>query len=118
LDRITLAGMVFSGRHGVSDAERSRSQRFTVDLQVETDIKRAARSDDIAKTVDYRELRRVAGGVIKGPPAHLIEALAERIAAEALKVRGVTSVEVRVSKQPASMRPIDSASVWIRRTKR
>ena len=29
VDRILLQGMVFSGRHGVTDAERARSQRFT-----------------------------------------------------------------------------------------
>ena len=118
VDRIKLSGMVFSGRHGVSDAERARSQRFTVDIAVETDTRSAGDSDDIARTVDYRELRRIAEAVIKGPSAHLIEALAQRIATAALKLRGVSSVEVQVAKRPASMRPIDSASVLIRRSRR
>lgn len=110
--------MVFSGRHGVSDAERARSQPFTVDIEVETNTRRAGKTDDIGDTVDYRELRRIAKSVVEGPPARLIEALAERIATLALGVRGVKSVEVRVRKQPASMRPIDAAAVHIRRARR
>jgi dihydroneopterin aldolase len=117
VDRIRLEGMVFSGRHGYSDAERARSQRFTVDIEVETSIKRAGRSDRIADTIDYRQLRAIAKDVITGEPAHLIEALAERIAGRALDVPGVKAVSVRVAKQPATMRPIAAAAVQIRRTR-
>lgn len=118
VDRIKLTGMVFSGRHGVSDAERSRAQPFTVDIAVDTDTTAAGTSDDIAQTVDYRELRRIARSVIEGESANLIEALAERIAIRAVELRGVSSAEVQVAKRPASMRPIDSASVLIRRNRR
>ena len=107
--------MVFSGRHGVSDAERARAQRFTVDIEVDTSTVRAGKSDRIEDTVDYRRLRAIAREVITGQPAHLIEALAERIASRALAVRGVKAVSVRVAKQPASMKPITAASVHIRR---
>jgi dihydroneopterin aldolase len=118
MDRILLQGMVFSGRHGVTDAERARSQRFTVDIEVETSVKRAGRSDGITDTVDYRRLQVIAKQVIGGESAHLIEALAERIAARSLKVAGVQAVTVRVAKRPVSMRPIDAAAVEIRRARR
>lgn len=118
MDRIQLQGMVFSGRHGVTDAERSRSQRFTVDIEVETRTVRPGKSDRIADAVDYRRLHAIAKNVIGGESAHLIEALAERIAGQALKQPGVKAVSVRVAKQPARMRPIDAAAVQIRRTRR
>ncbi len=118
VDRIRLEGMVFSGRHGVSDAERARPQRFSVDIEVETSIKRAGRSDRVNDTVDYRQLHAIAKQVITGPSAHLIEALAERIAGRALDVPGVKAVSVRVAKQPARMRPIAAAAVHIRRARR
>jgi dihydroneopterin aldolase len=118
MDRILLQGMVFSGRHGVTDAERARSQRFTVDIEVETSVKRAGRSDGITDTVDYRRLQVIAKQVIGGESAHLVEALAERIATRALKVDGVRAVTVRVAKRPARMRPIDAAAVEIRRARR
>jgi dihydroneopterin aldolase len=118
MDRVLLQGMVFSGRHGVTDAERARSQRFTVDIEVETSVKRAGRSDGITDTVDYRRLQVIAKQVIGGESAHLVEALAERIATRALKVDGVRAVTVRVAKRPARMRPIDAAAVEIRRARR
>jgi len=118
VDRILLQGMVFSGRHGVTDAERARSQRFTVDIEVETSVSRAGRSDRISDTVDYRRLYAIAKEVVGGESAHLIEALAERIAARALQVSGVRAVSVRVVKRPVRMRPIDAAAVQIRRTRR
>jgi len=110
--------MVFSGRHGVTDAERARNQRFTVDIEVETSVSRAGRSDRITDTVDYRRQHAIAKDVIGVESAHLIEALAERIAARALEVPGVRAVSVRVVKRPVRMRPIDAAAVQIRRTRR
>jgi dihydroneopterin aldolase len=118
VDRILLEGMAFSGRHGVTDAERARSQRFLVDIEVETSLTRPGRSDRIEDTVDYRRLHGIAKQVIAGESAHLIEALAERIATRALEVPGVRAVTVRIAKRPASMRPIDAAAVQIRRTRR
>ena len=118
MDRILLEGMVFSGRHGVTDAERARSQRFTVDIEVEASVSRPGRSDRIEDTIDYRRLHAIAKEVIGGDSAHLIEALAERIAARALEVPGVRAVTVRIAKRPPRMRPIDAAAVQIRRTRR
>jgi dihydroneopterin aldolase len=118
VDRILLEGMVFSGRHGVTDAERARSQRFSVDIEVETSVKRSGRSDRIEDTVDYRRLHAIAKQVIGGESAHLVEALAERIATRSLEVPGVRAVTVRIAKRPARMRPIDAAAVQIRRTRR
>ena len=118
MDRIVLEGMVFSGKHGYSDAERARSQRFSVDVELETDLSRAARSDQIEDTIDYRRVRAIAKEVIEGESAHLIETLAGRIASSVLKVPRVAAVSVKVTKRPASMRPIDGAAVLVRRARR
>jgi len=101
----------------VSDDERSRLQRFTVDIEVEADLARAGDTDDIADTVDYRRLRSIAKDVITGESAHLIEALAHRIAARALEIPAITEVAVRVAKRPPSMEPLDAAAVEIKRTR-
>lgn len=109
--------MVFTGRHGVSAAERARAQAFTVDVELEMNAARAGRSDRIEDTVDYRKVRTIAKQVVEGASAHLIEALADRIARLALEVPGVAAVSVRVAKRPPSMRPLDAAAVRIRRTR-
>ncbi len=117
MDRIVLRGMVFHGRHGVSDAERAREQPFTVDVELEADLSRAGASDRIEDTIDYRRLHAIAKAVIEGASAHLVEALAERIADRALELPGATAVSVRVAKVPPRMQPIESASVIVARSR-
>ena len=117
MDRIELRGMTFQGRHGVRSAEREQPQEFKVDVDVEADLSRASRSDEVADTIDYTKLRRIARAVIEGPPASLLETLAGRIAEQMLDLPGVTSVSVRIAKRPASMQPIEAAAVRINRTR-
>lgn len=112
-----LEGMVFSGKHGVGEQERRRAQRFTVDVELEADLARAARSDRLEDTIDYRRIQAIAKEVIEGEPARLVEALAGRIARRALQVPGVRAVTVRVAKQPRRMQPIDAAAAVMRRAK-
>ena len=109
--------MAFHGRHGVRPAEREQAQEFKVDIEVEADLLRPARTDQVADTIDYTKLRRIAKEVIEGPPASLLEALAGRIADQVLQLPGVVSVSVRIAKRPASMQPIEAAAVRINRTR-
>ena len=108
---------MFDGRHGVGEAERSRPQEFRVDIEVEADLAAAGANDRLEETVDYRELRAIARDVVTGESAHLIEALAHRIAERALRLPRVQGITVRVAKRPASMEPLDAAAVEIRRTR-
>src|SRR6185503_15846979 len=79
-DRITLGGMQFVGRHGVTDEERAEAQPFEVDLLVRLDLSTPARTDDLADTVDYGALFKLTREVVEGPSFHLLEALAAAIA--------------------------------------
>lgn len=109
--------MTFSGRHGVSAAERQRAQQFKVDVEVETDLNVPGRTDRVEDTVDYRLVRTIAMEVIEGESASLIETLADRIATRVLRLPKVDAVSVRIAKRPASMKPIDAAAVHIKRTR-
>ncbi len=117
MDRIELRGMVFRGRHGVSEAERSRDQDFTVDVEVDVDLREAGATDRLDSTVDYRELRALARSAIEGESVKLIETLAARIADAAVRLDGVDAVSVRIAKRPPSMEPIEAAAVRVNRKK-
>ncbi|HEY8635380.1 MAG TPA: dihydroneopterin aldolase [Candidatus Dormibacteraeota bacterium] len=117
MDRIELEGMAFSGRHGVRPAEREQPQEFKVDVKLDADVGAAGRSDNVGDTVDYRLVYAIAKEVIEGESAQLIETLAEKIADRVLSLEKVVGVSVRVTKRPESMRPIDGASVKIKRTR-
>lgn len=98
-DRILLEGLVFFGRHGVLEAERALGQRFVVDLELHLDLAAAGTSDDLAATIDYGAVARLARAIVEGPPADLIETVAERLAAAVLAHDARTqAVRVRVAK--------------------
>lgn len=102
-DRITLRGMQFTGRHGVSDDERAAPQPFEVDLVLRLDLSRPARTDDLADTIDYAALFDLASGIVREGSFHLLEALAAAIADAVLAEHPVDDVEVRVRKPKAPL---------------
>jgi len=83
-DRIEVRGLRALGVHGVLPAERERAQPFEVDLDVVLATGPAARSDDLADTVDYAGLVERAAGVVERRSFALLEALADAVAAELL----------------------------------
>jgi dihydroneopterin aldolase len=117
VDRILLEGMSFQGRHGVRPAERESPQEFKVDVEVDSDLSEAGKSDRIEDTVDYRQVQAIAKEVIEGESQQLLETLAARIADRVLQLQRVGGVSVRISKRPESMQPIAAASVRINRTR-
>jgi dihydroneopterin aldolase len=102
-DRIILEGMVFHGRHGVLPAERELGQPFVVDVELGLDLGPAGLSDDLAKTVDYGEVHRLAKQVVEGGPADLTETVAERIANATLEEHPLVEV-VRVKVKKPNVR--------------
>lgn len=109
--------MSFEGRHGARPGEWEQAQEFKVDIEVDTDLAQAGKTDRLEDTVDYTKIRAAARGVIEGPSVQLLETLAARIAGAVLKMPRVAAVEVRVAKRPAGMQPIESAAVRINRTR-
>jgi dihydroneopterin aldolase len=117
VDRIQLEGMSFQGRHGARAAERERPQEFKVDLEVDCDLQKPGRTDQLEDTIDYTKLRAIAKDVIEGESVSLLETLAARIADRVLHMPQVMAISVRVAKRPASMQPIEAAAVHINRTR-
>ena len=77
--------MEFYGYHGVFSEETKLGQRFTVDLTVSLDLKKAGETDELEYSVNYAELYNVCKGIVEGKPFKLVEAVAEKIAAEILE---------------------------------
>jgi dihydroneopterin aldolase len=77
--------MEFYGYHGVFSEETKLGQRFRVDLTVSLDLKKAGETDELEYSVNYAELYNVCKGIVEGKPFKLVEAVAEKIAAEILE---------------------------------
>jgi dihydroneopterin aldolase len=117
MDRIQLQAMSFQGRHGVRPAEREQAQEFVVDVEVECDLSEAGRTDQVADTVDYKQIHSIAKEVVEGESRNLLESIAGAIAAGVVALPRIKAVSVRVAKRPASMQPIGAAAVHIYRTR-
>jgi dihydroneopterin aldolase len=111
--------MIFEGRHGVTDGERTQAQPFEVDVEIHLDTRPAGLADDLSKTVDYGGAFEICRSVVEGPSRRLIEAIAEEIAGKLLALSeplGASEVVVRVRKPRAPLPGrLDHAAVEIRR---
>lgn len=117
LDAIRIMGITGFGYHGVLDFERRDGQEFVVDLEIATPkVGESAVNDDIAATLDYRDLLDRTHALITGPPLQLIETLAERIAASILDA-GASAVHVTVHKPHAPL-PVPVTDVAVAVTRR
>jgi dihydroneopterin aldolase len=79
--------------------EREIGVRHRVDVAMVTNIAQAAQSDQIADTIDYREVHRIVVSVGRENSFHLIETLASKIARHLLERFAVEAVEVSVEKE-------------------
>jgi dihydroneopterin aldolase len=114
-DLLVLEGMSFYGYHGETQAERTLGNRFHVDVEIRMDLSVAGRSDDIADTLDYSRAFTLVREVVEVQQYSLIEAIAAHIASSLLAEPGISSVKVRVGKQPPIAGAIDRCSVIIER---
>jgi dihydroneopterin aldolase len=115
-DRITVRGMRFMGRHGVTAEERAEPQPFEVDVVLRLDLSRPAASDDLADTVDYAAVFVLVRQIVDGRSFHLLEALAAAIAEAVLATFPVDEVEARVRKPKAPLPgAFDTVEVRLRR---
>jgi dihydroneopterin aldolase len=101
LDLVAVTGVAARGFHGVLDHERRDGQTFVVDLALGVDTRAAARSDDLARTVDYSAVASRVVELVQGDPVDLLETLAQRVADACLEFEHVRAVEVVVHKPEA-----------------
>jgi dihydroneopterin aldolase len=118
-DRIVLTGLRVRGNHGVFDHERRDGQEFVVDVTVWVDLDVAARTDELADTVDYGALAGRVAEIVGGKPRNLIETVAADIAEDVMTDRRVHAVEVTIHKPSAPIPlPFADVAVTARRSRR
>ena len=99
-DRLLLEGLQFFAHHGDVDAERTLGGRVDVDVEIRTDLRAAGYSDRLSDTVDYVHCYEIVRAVVETHQHNLLEAVAGEVAVALLADSRITSVQVRVAKQP------------------
>jgi dihydroneopterin aldolase len=79
MDIIFLRGLQIDTVIGIYDWERKIRQTVIIDLEMGTDIRKAAATDDIAHTLDYKTLSKRIIAFVEASEFQLVETLAEKI---------------------------------------
>ena len=98
MDKVRLSGIVLFAHLGVHEAERQIGQKIHVDVELSADLEAAARSDALARTIDYEKAYRLVEKTVATSRCKLMEALARSICEALLASFPVSEVAVRVQK--------------------
>jgi dihydroneopterin aldolase len=115
-DRIFLHGLSVECIIGFIDWERRVRQTVVVDLEMPVDCARAAATDDVADTLDYKKVAKRALEFIGASEFRLVETLAHRLALTILAEFGVEWVRISLNK-PGAIRNSRDVGVVIERSR-
>ena len=114
MDKILIKDLRLRCIIGINEFERREKQDVTINVVIWSDFTEAAMTDDISKTVDYKEITKGIIKLVEGSEFRLVETLAERIAESCLKHARVEKVRVTVEK-PGALRFARNVGVSILR---
>ena len=98
-DWLKIHDLVVETKIGVFDWERNEAQKIWVDLELPTDARQAAASDDVKTTIDYGALVTAIRNHVQHKTYKLLETMAEEIAGIAVSQFRGRQVSVRVKKR-------------------
>jgi 7,8-dihydroneopterin aldolase/epimerase/oxygenase len=101
---------------GIFDWERQVKQTILVDLEFSADIRKAALSDSIDDTLNYKKVAKRVLGFIEASQFHLVETMADSVAMLLLEDFGLEWVKVALSK-PGAIRSSRDVGIIIERTR-
>ena len=117
MDTIFLHDMKVETVIGIWEWERKIRQTVAIDLDMSTDIRKAAASDSVEDTLNYKSVAKRVQAFVGDSSFQLVETLAEEIAAIVLNEFDVDWVRVRVNK-PGAIRNAKDVGVLIERGSR
>ena len=116
MDKIFLKELTTETVIGIFDWEREVKQTVAIDLEMSADIRRAARSDSIHDTLNYKAVAKRLLAFIQGSRFQLVETLAEEVARVVLTEFPVEWVKVTLHK-PGAIRHSRDVGVMIERSR-
>jgi len=99
---------------GVFDWERKIKQKLIFNIEMATDIRPAAQSDNLNHTLDYNAISEQVKSLAEASSYQLIEALAEAVAAFIMQDFSVRWISIELDK-PGAIKFAQSVGVKIER---
>lgn len=115
-DRIFLHGLTTECIIGFIDWERRVKQTVVLDIELPVDCRRAAVSDEVADTLDYKKVAKRVLAFVEASEFRLVETLAHRVALLILEEFAVEWVRISLNK-PGAIRNSRDVGVLIERAR-
>jgi 7,8-dihydroneopterin aldolase/epimerase/oxygenase len=114
MDKIFIHALKTEAIIGIFDWERQVKQTVIVDIEISADITKAALSDSIDDTLNYKRVAKHVLAFVEASKFHLVETLAEHIAMLILQDFGSAWVRISLSK-PGAIRSSRDVGVMLER---
>jgi dihydroneopterin aldolase len=114
MDKIFIHALKTEAIIGIFDWERQVKQFVIVDIEISADIHKAALSDSIDDTVNYKRVAKRVLAFVEESKFHLVETLAEHVAMLLLEDFGISWVRISLSK-PGAIRNSRDVGVMLER---
>lgn len=116
-DSIFIEKLTFLASIGVFEWEKEIEQKLELDLELSTDIRPAAASDDLHLTLNYAAISEDVINLAKSQHHDLIETLAEKLATRLLKNFATNQVTLTLRK-PGAVPAASNVGVKITRQRK
>jgi dihydroneopterin aldolase len=115
-DRIFLHGLAVECIIGFIEWERRVKQTIVIDVEMPVDCARAALSDEVVDTLDYKKVAKRLIGFVEQSQFKLVETLAHKLAILILEEFSVEWVRLSINK-PGAIRGSKDVGVAVLRTR-
>lgn len=115
-DRIFLRGLAVECIIGFIDWERRIKQTVVIDLELPADCRRAALTDSVDDTLDYKRVAKRIVAFVEASGFNLVETMAHRVALLVLEEFGIEWIRISINK-PGAIRGSRDVGVSIQRTR-
>jgi len=116
MDTIFIHALKAEAIIGIFDWERQVKQTVLLDIEMNADIRKAASSDSIADTLNYKGVAKRVLAFIQASEFHLVETLSEQVAMLILSEFGIGTVKIRLAK-PGAVRNSKEVGIIISRNR-
>jgi len=114
MDRIFLSEMKIETTVGIWEWEKRIKQQVIIDIEMSADIKKAAATDQIEDTLNYKAVAKSVRKLVEESSFQLVETMAEKISELVIGKHNVTWVRVKVNK-PGAIRGSKGVGIIIER---
>ena len=115
MDKIFIHALKTETIVGIFDWERQVKQTVVLDIEFSADIRKAALTDAIDDTLNYKRVAKRVLAFIEESSFHLVETLAEHVAMLILEEFAVAWVSISLSK-PGAIRSSRDVGVMLERS--